>query len=348
MVGAGSVLAVGAGLARAQPQRKVGWAVLGLGGYAQGQILPNFEHCTHSELRALISGSPDKARGLADRYGLGHDRIYSYETMDRIADDPEIDVVYVITPPGTHHEFTMRALEAGKHVCCEKPMAVSARECEEMVAKAKAQGLRLQIGYRCHFENHNREAMRVCASGELGKLRSVRSDHAFTLTWRGWHSDKALGGFGAISEIGVYSIQALCYLAGEDPVEVLGTRQKLDSPLFREVEDVNHFVLTFPSGVEGVGATGYSFNANDYRVNGFRGRLDAEPATGYGGHQFRVNGEPMRVQLNNQWAEQMDHLSECVIDPSKALIAPGEMGWRDIRIIEAILESAESGASVSV
>jgi len=331
----------------AHQDKPVRWAILGLGGYALNQILPNMKYCKNSVPVALISGSPDKAKATAAQYGIQESMIFNYENMGKIKDVAEIDVVYVITPPGTHKDFTIRALQAGKHVCCEKPMASSAKDCEAMVAAAKKANRRLQIGYRCHFEPNNREAMRICRSGEIGQIRTIRSDHAFTMGWdNGWHSKRPLGGFGAISEIGIYSINALCYLAGEDPIEIFGTRDKVKAPRFKEVEDVNHFNLKFPSGAQGVGMTGYSWNANNFRAYGDRGQIDAEPATGYRGHNFRKNGQPIKVEPANMWAAQMDELSECVRNVNKTLTTPGEMGWRDIRIIEAVLASADTGRSV--
>lgn len=336
-------------LAQAEPIKPVGWAILGLGGYAQGQILPNIKNCSHTKLAGLISGSPDKAKRLAEQYGVPESKIYNYQNMEKIADDPDIEVVYVITPPGTHHEFTMRSLRAGKHVCCEKPMTGDLKEAEEMVAEAKKRKLRLGMGYRCHFEPHNLEAMRLCRTGAIGELRTIRSEHGFTLGWDGgWHTSRKLGGYGAIGEIGVYAIQALCYLAGADPIEVMGTRTKLNIPRFKEVDDVNHFNLIFPNGVQGIGATAYTWNANNMVAMGTGGRITAEPATGYGGHNFVINGRRIEVQPANQWAGQMDHLSECVRDAAKTLITPGEMGLRDIRIIDAIMRSADTDRAIKL
>ncbi len=327
--------------------KPVRWAILGLGGYAQNQIMPNFKDCKHSKLVAVISGTPDKAKAVAAKYDLPDSKIYSYSNLEKIKDDQDIDVVYVITPPGTHHEFTLRALAAGKHVCCEKPMASTAKEAAEMVEAAKKAKKRLGIGYRCHFEAYNKEAVRLCRTGAVGTIRTIRSDHGFTMNSdTGWHAKRKLGGHGAISEIGIYAIQALCYLAGADPIEIFGTREKLDVPRFKEVEDVNHFNLLFPGGIQGFGATAYTWNANNYRVMGNRGVLNAEPSTGYNGHKFTLNGNPIEVKANNMWAEQMDHFSECVRDPKKTLITPGEMGLRDIKIIEAILKSAETKSVV--
>jgi predicted dehydrogenase len=349
LVGASAVSVAGvAGLQGSQePIKPVGWAILGLGGYATRQIMPNIKNCKHTKLVALISGSPDKAERIAEQYQLPKTAIYNYQNLESIKDNPDIEVVYVITPPGTHHEFTMRSLRSGKHVCCEKPMTGDLKEAQEMVATAKQLNKRLQIGYRCHFEAHNLAAMKLCREGGLGTLRTVRSDHAFTMNWAGgWHANRKLGGYGAIGEIGVYAINALCYLAGAEPVEVMGYRHKLDVPRFKEVEDLNHFHFVFPNGVQGFGATAYSWNANNFRVYGNTGILNAEPATGYGGHQFTVNGQKLEVTANNQWADQMDHLSLCVRNPEMKLIAPGEMGLRDVQLIEAILESANKKESV--
>ncbi len=345
--GVGAVAVTGLPIEQ-EPTKKIGWAILGLGGYATNQILPRFKDCSLSRPVAVISGSPDKAKRIAAQYGIPESKIYNYQNLEKIKDDPDIDVVYVITPPGTHHEFTMRSLKSGKHVCCEKPMASSSKECEEMVAEAKRQGKLLQIGYRCHYDNFNRRAMEICRKGEIGQVRTIVTEHAFTMEWGGgWHSDPKLGGFGAISEIGVYGIQAACYLAGADPVEVMALRNKLDVPRFKGVEDVNQAVLAFPNGVLANIATGYSWNANNFRVYGNRGMLDAEPATSYSGHRFTMNGRPVEVVPNVQWAEQMDDLSRA-IQVEGQVKTPGEMGLRDIRIIEAIIRSGKERKAVSL
>lgn len=347
---AGFAVATTAGKLLAQdPKKPVGWAVLGLGGYATNNILPNFKDCKSSKLVALISGSPDKAKRIATQYSVPEHKIYDYKNLEKIKNDPDIDVVYVITPPGTHHEFVMRALACGKHISCEKPMTGDLKEAIEMVETAKKLGKRLGVGYRCHFEPHNLEAMRLCRTGALGEIRTIRSDHGFTLgDWSQWHHKRELGGFGAISEIGIYAIQAMCYLAGADPIEVTATRDKSNNPLFKEIEDTNHFMLQFPNKITGIGATSYSWNANNYRVYGNRGRIDAEQATGYDNHIFNVNTRPMEVEEANQWARQMDHLSECILDSAKTLITPGEMGLRDVRIMDAIIRSGMTNKAIKL
>src|SRR4051794_9924793 len=150
---------------------RVGYAVVGLGKLSLGQIVPGLRNCRGARLAALVSGHPDKAARVAAENGLPADAIYDYAGFDRIARDPRIDVVYIVLPNFMHAEYTIRALKAGKHVLCEKPMATSVADAERMIAAAKAADRKLMIAYRCHYEPLNLEAMRRLRSGAMGKPR---------------------------------------------------------------------------------------------------------------------------------------------------------------------------------
>ena len=332
-----------------QDEPKVGWAILGLGGYATRQIMPSFKDCRRSKLVALISGTPDKLRRYGEQYAIPESHRYAYDALEKIKDNPDIQVVYVVTPPGNHREFTERSAAAGKHVCCEKPMAPTAADCQAMIDACKKAGKLLQIGYRSHYEAHNLRAIEACRS-ELGRLRSITSDHGFNMPNGTWRTQRRWSGGGSMMDIGIYSVQALCYLAGEDPTEVTAA---ISNPpgddRFKEVEDTVHFRLAFPSGVLATGTSGYSWRsgANRYHVIAERGGLRAEPATAYGGHRLDINGQAAQVTPNNQFAAQMDHLSEAILNKSDVK-TPGEMGLRDIRIIQAIYESAKTGRPVKI
>jgi predicted dehydrogenase len=205
----------------AQPaDRKMGYAIMGLGTYAD-VILPRFAECRHSRVTALVSGSIEKARRYAAQYGVPDRGLYTYDTFDSIRDNPEVDIVYVILPNGLHHEYTLRAAAAGKHVMCEKPMANTAAEAEAMIAACRAADRKLMIGYRSHFEPNNREAIRVARSGELGALRIVTAETGFNIgDPTQWRLNRALAGGGSMMDIGIYSLQAARYLTGEEPVSV--------------------------------------------------------------------------------------------------------------------------------
>src|SRR4051794_21600489 len=152
---------------------KIGFAVVGLGKLSLGQIIPGLKTAKGAKLVAVVSGHPEKARRIAAEQGLPADAIYSYDDYDRIAKDPRIQVVYIVLPNSMHAEYTIRALKAGKHVLCEKPMATSIADCEAMIAAAKAADRKLMIAYRCYYEPLNLEVMRRMRSGVLGKPRMV-------------------------------------------------------------------------------------------------------------------------------------------------------------------------------
>lgn len=335
-------------------ERKMGYAIVGLGTYAD-VILPRFAECRRSRVTALVSGSPEKAKRYAAQYGVPDRGLYTYETFDTIRDNPDVDIVYVILPNGLHHEYTLRAAAAGKHVMCEKPMANTAAEAEAMIAACRAADRKLMIGYRSHFEPVNREAMRIGRSGELGRLRIVSAETGFNIgDPTQWRLNRALAGGGSLMDIGIYSLQAARYLTGEEPVAVSAVESTDRSdPRFKEVEDTINFLLKFPSGVVANCISSYGSAHNRYRVVGTDGWLDAEPATAYRGNSLRVRRQGATVAVaqppsaTNQFSDMLDHLSQCVLTDTQPIVA-GEEGLRDMRIIEAIYRSARENRTVSL
>jgi predicted dehydrogenase len=329
VMAAGGVLAASAvtpGWA-ASTGRKLGYAIVGLGGYGLGRIIPQFQNCQHSRLVALVSGDPAKARKVAQEYGVPERGIYSYSDFDRIRDNPDIDIVYICLPVFMHAEYTIRAAQAGKHVMCEKPMAI------------------------------NVEAIRLARAGAIGNIRYFRSEHGFVVgdanTWR---MKKAQSGGGSMMDIGIYALQAARYMTGEEPVAVFAkeTTNRSD-PRFREVEDMIDFQLEFPSGAIGSCMSMYSANRNQFVLMGDKGRIELEPATAYSGQRMWVGQErsdktevkPPPGPYANQWVGQLDHMAQCVMQNREPLV-PGEEGLRDIRIIEAVYRSAREQKRIVV
>jgi predicted dehydrogenase len=339
----------------AQPpqDRRLGWAIVGLGSYATRQILPQFANTRLSRVTALVSGSPDKARQLAEQYGVPARGIYDYQNFDSIRDNPDVDIVYVVLPNSMHAEYTIRAARAGKHVVCEKPMANTVEECEQMIAACRQAGRKLMIGYRSRFEPHNIEAIRIARTQELGPSRVVVADHGFNIgNPEQWRLKRELSGGGSLMDIGVYSVQAARYLTGEEPIAVSAMEHTDRSdPRFREVEDTINFQLLFPSGVLANCVSTYSSPHNRYRLVGVRGWVDVEPATGYSGQSMRVQSGgrvEARIPPNpelNQFVGQLDHMSECVLHDREPLV-PGEEGLADLRVMTAIYEAARTGQTI--
>ncbi|MBC6698172.1 Gfo/Idh/MocA family protein [Hymenobacter puniceus] len=339
-------------------QKKLGFAIVGLGKFAQQQMMPAFKDCKHARITALVSGSPDKARKLAREYGVEEKSIYSYDNFDSIKDNPAVDVVYIVLPPSLHAEYTIRAAKAGKHVLCEKPMATSVADCQKMIEACEKAGKKLMIAYRAQFEPFNLDAIARIKKGELGKLRQITADHGRSVKpteepAEAWRVQKKLAGGGSLMDIGIYSLNATRYLTGEEPVEV--TAQEFSDksdPRFKEVEDTIHFTLRFPSGVLASCTSSYSIQeVKRFRAFGDKAWLDLDPATDYYEHHMTIGdkeGEHQpKIKEGNQFAAELDHMAECVLQ-NKTPKTPGEEGLKDIRIIMAIYEAARTGKRVKV
>lgn len=340
-----------------EPGRRLGWAVVGLGKFALNQILPSFGESRSSKLVALVSGNRQKAEQVASRYGVEARNLYDYQTFDRLADNPEVDVVYIILPNALHAEYTVRAFKAGKHVFCEKPMAITVEECETMIRGGREAGRKLMVAYRAQFEPHNVEAIRRVRDGEIGPLHLVTSDHGRILDPKDpadqWRMVKSLAGGGSLYDIGIYSLQAARYLTGEEPVEVSGQiASPKDDPRFREVEDRVAFQLRFPSGALANLSSSYS-TASVKRIQAFgsKASLVLDPATEYEGNRLQVRFEKglqeVKVKDANQFAAEMDHFSQSVL-ANREPLTPGEEGLRDVRILQAIYQSAREGRPISL
>ncbi len=336
------------------PGKKLGWAIVGLGSLSINQILPAFAKCEKSRVVAFVSGHPDKANKLALRYGVSQKNIYNYQNYDSIKDNPEVDVIYIVLPNGMHAEYTVRGLQAGKHVLCEKPMANSPAECQQMIDAGKKANRKLMIAYRCHYEPYNREAIRMARSSELGPTQMILADAGFSIgDPKQWRLNKQLAGGGSMMDIGIYALNASRYLSGEEPTEVSAMiHTDTSDPRFKEVEENITFQLRFPSGVLANCTSSYGyFHQSRFCVMGTEGRLVLDPASWYSGLRMWIERgneiEWKDMPVVDHFATEMDHMSDCAMQ-NKEPLTPGEEGLRDLKIITAIYESARERRPVKL
>ena len=338
--------------------RRLGVAVVGLGHLSLQEILPAFGSAEHVKVTALVSGSRDKARVLAAQFNVPEAGLYGYDDFDRIKDNPAVDIVYIVLPNAMHREWTERAAAAGKHVLCEKPMATSSADAQAMVDAVKAAGKLLMIAYRCQYEPYNRSVIKIARSGELGDLRMIEAVNGQNNANNGqWRHVKALAGGGSLPDVGLYCLNAARFVTGEEPVEIRAriTRPK-DDPRFREIEDLCSFELTFPSGVLAVCSSGYSIHeTRRMRVIGSTAWADLDPAFAYRGLRLKVgkksgqgsSADERTMPEHSQFALEMDHFAQA-IRAGKPPRTPGEEGLQDMKLIEAIYRSAETGRTVKL
>jgi predicted dehydrogenase len=332
------------------PERKLGVALVGLGKYSTGQLAPALQQTKLCQLVGIVTGSPAKAAKWKEQYQLADKNIYNYKTFDRIVDNPDIDVVYVVTPNALHAEFAVRAAQAGKHVMCEKPMATTVADARRMIAASKKAGKQLSIGYRLHFEPHHQEMMRLGQKQAYGKINHLLSDNGFRFNNdTPWRVSKSLAGGGPLMDMGIYCLQGCLYTKGQVPLSVTAKFDpKGDNPLFREVESGMSWQLNFADGSTADCHTSYAENLSGrLRAEATNGWFELQPAFNYGGLAGQTSKTPNALDLPNlnQQAAQMDDFADCILH-NKPTRVPGEMGLRDVQLLLAIYRAAETGQKI--
>jgi predicted dehydrogenase len=327
----------------------VRYAVVGLGYIAQVAVLPAFAHArTNSTLAALVSDDPVKRRTLGRIYGV--DRLLGYDDYDALLESGDVDAVYIALPNTQHRDFSVRAARAGVHVLCEKPLAMTTADCERMIREAERADVRLMTAYRLHFEAANLEAVRIARSGKIGELRFFGSHFSMQVKEGNIRLDPVLGG-GTLWDIGIYCINAARTLFGAEPTQVFAAAACLSEPRFRAVEASTSAVLGFSGGR--LATFTCSFGAADaasYELVGTKGKLRVDPAYEFAGdlkHVLTV-GERTTTKTyprRDQFAPELLHFSDCVLT-GKQPGPSGREGLADVRVIEALYNSIETGRPV--
>ena len=336
------------------PGKKLGWAIVGLGNLAINQILPAFAKCEKGKVTALVSGHPDKANKLALRYGVDPKNIYNYENYDSLRDNPEVDIIYIVLPNSMHAEYTIRGLQAGKHVLCEKPMANTPADCQAMVDAGHKAGRKLMVAYRCRYEPFNQEMIRMAREKELGAVKVLQTDAGFNIGDPSqWRLKKSMAGGGSLMDIGIYALQAARYFSGEEPAEVNAMEYSTPGDVrFREVEETINFQLRFPSGILANCTSSYGCAyRSHFRALAENGYFELDPAMSYSGLRLRVyrggSLEERFLPAKDHFAAEMEHMSACVME-NKEPLTPGEEGLRDLKIMTAIYEAAKTRKTITL
>ncbi len=331
----------------------VRYAVVGLGYISQIAVLPAFAHAKkNSRLTALVSDDPIKLKKLGRKYHVDPQRCYSYDDYDALLGSGAIDAVYIALPNSMHCEYTLRAARAGIHVLCEKPMAVTSEDCQRMIRTAKEFDVRLMIAYRLHFEQTNLKAVQIARSGRLGDLRFFQSVFSMQVKEGDIRLQRPLGG-GTLYDIGIYCINAARYLFRDEPVEVCAMSANSDDERFREVDETTGAIMVFPGGR--LASFTSSFGSADtahYRIVGAKGDLSVDAAYELAEKMqltVTIKGKTTKKSFprRDQFAPELLHFSSCVLkgEPPQP---SGEEGFADVRIIEALYESARSGECVEL
>lgn len=326
-------------------------AIMGLGSYGT-RVADAMQACQKAKLVGVISGTPSKIKAWQTKYNIPEKNCYNYENFDNIKNNPDIDAVYVITPNSLHHSQVIRVARAGKHVICEKPMALNAKEGQEMIDACKKANVKLLVGYRMHFEPKTLEVIRMRKDGELGKILFFQGLSGFRIgDPTQWRLNKELAGGGAMMDIGIYSINGARYMVGEEPVWVTAQETKTDPVKFKEgVDETIQFQLGFPSGAVASCLSTYNMNYLDrFFLNGTSGWAEMLPSTGYGPIKGRTNKGELTQPHNTHQTVQMEEMAGIILEGKQPIVpVDGEEGLRDLKVIDAIYTAVKTGKKVEI
>ncbi|MDQ3197494.1 MAG: Gfo/Idh/MocA family protein [Burkholderiales bacterium] len=336
---------------RQAAKRKIRYAVVGLGYIAQIAVLPSFAHASkNSQLTALVSDDPLKLKQLGRKYNVPN--TYSYEQYEACLKSGEVDAVYIALPNNLHREYTERAARAGIHVLCEKPMAVTVRECEAMIKATELYRVKLMIAYRLHFEEANLKAAEIVQSGKIGEPRFFSSLFAQQIKAGDIRLQKALGG-GTLYDMGIYCINAARYLFREEPTEVFAYAANNGEERFSEIEEMVGVTMRFPNQrlaqfVSGFGSSDVSM----YQVVGTKGDLRLDPGYEIAAeltHRLTIGGKTRKRAFarRDQFAPELLYFSNCVLN-DETPEPSGKEGLADVRIITALYQSIKTGKPVKL
>jgi predicted dehydrogenase len=336
--------------------KRVGYAVVGLGSISQVAVLPAFAHSKKAKLIAVVSGDKNKARKLAEQFKAGS--AFSYGELSVCLSNPEVEAVYIATPPGEHEKYTVAAAKVGKHVLCEKPLAATVKQARNMVDACRRNKVEFMTAYRKYFEPSSVTLRNMISKGELGRIDVI---HTLFTELRpfgdqspSWLFSRKLCGGGPLTDLGVYCVNTCRWLVDEDPIAASGAVSWVrDRRRYKEVEEGITFRLEFRSGLILQGTAAYSAAFSSFvHVHGEKGWAELAPAFAFE-EERRLSGKiagkwfAKTFKPIDEFALELDYFSRCIREGRRPE-PDGEQGLRDIVIIDAIYQAAKKGGTVKI
>ena len=335
-----------------EADRKVRYAIVGLGDIAQEDLMPGAKHTGNSEITALVTSDPTKATEVGDKYHVK--AVFGYEQFRQALASGLFDAIYLATPNWRHAEFIVPALQAGIHVLTEKPLEISTAKCREILAAASTSNAKLMVAYRLHFEPATLDTIDKIRSGILGEVHLFASTFA-QLVDPDNHRVKNGELAGPVLDMGPYPVNAARYIFEDEPTDVVsavGTKHP-ESRFPQDFYDTVAVTLRFPKNRLAQFNLSYFGNpTNSLIALGTEGVLQLDPAYtfGKGLEQIVTIGEKKKEQSfknTDHFGGELKYFSECILN-DESPEPDGEEGFADVRVLEGVLAALESGKSVEL
>ena len=321
------------------------FGIAGFGLHGDKRLMPGFAKASRCRVTAISRRDPAKAKATAETYGLSH----AFTSTQELGRCPDVDAVLVASPNSLHLPDTLAALEAGKPVLVEKPMAVNADECVRMIGASQQRKLRLGVAQIFRFEESTRRMREHVLNGSLGPVVYARAEFSFPGRGhvRSWISNAAVAGGGPIADVGVHCIDTLRFILADEVAAVSAFTHADEES--RDVEATGVVNLQFNSGVlasvlvsfRGAYRTPISIVGEAAGLTANDALTVERPVTI---ELKRADGSVTREEVNNAlaYANQVDAFADWLTD-DKPFPAPGAEGLRNQLILDAAYRSAKSG-----
>lgn len=335
--------------------KRIGYAVVGLGSISQVAVLPAFAHSKKVKLVAVVSGDKEKAEKLAQQFKAN--QAYTYAEYAECLKNPQVDAVYIATPPGEHEKYTVEAAKCGKHVLCEKPLAATVQQARNMVAACRRSKVQFMTAYRKYFEPSSVMLKNMISKGDLGRIDVIHTLFSelrpFGDNSPGWLFSKKLCGGGPLTDLGVYCVNTCRWLVNEDPVAASAVSWVRDRRRYKEVEEGVAFRLDFPSGLVLQGTAAYNAAFSSFvHIHGDKGWAELAPAFAFE-EERRISGKiagrwfAKTFKPIDEFVLELDEFAAC-IQEGREPEPDGEQGLRDIIIIQAIYQAVKERRPVKI
>ncbi len=332
-------------------KRKARWGVLGTARITRTRMIPAVQHSTYGELLAIGSRDADKGRRLARELGIPK----SFGSYEELLADPEIDIVYNALPNHLHVPWSIRALRAGKHVLCEKPLALTAAEVRELIRARDEAGRKAAEAFMVDTHPQWLKARDLTRTTEFGRLRAITGFFSYDNPDPTNNRNILAHGGGAIYDVGSYVIHGSRYIWGEEPKRVVSVLER--DPVM-QTDRLSALLMEFPSGFASFGCATQLVRYQRMQFLGTKGRVEIEiPFNAPNDTACKVFFDPgdpsgastitFPMPICDQYAIQADVFSRAVLEGSPVAV-PLEDSLENTRIIEAVFESARNGPWVAL
>ncbi len=348
---------------------KVKWGVIGCGGIAARRTIPEFKSMSsEGELVSVMDIDDKRAKEVAERFNVPHYCITEQELLKQ-----NIDAVYIATPQNVHCRQAVLAAQAGKHILCEKPIAISLEEVDRMESACKEASVKFMLGFCMRYNVYNKKARELVQSGALGQIVMGRAE---LTCWYppipgAWRQDVAISHGGALIDMGNHCLDILEWIMDAKIIEVTGFQDLMTHKYPTNIEDASTIVLRFSNGAHGIVDNYFNLPdaaaQNTLELHGTKGSIIGQGTigqdptgkmfsiiqpqeTGYDANQVRdieVDRQEYKMEGIGLYGQMIDIFSKCIIKDKEPPVTLQE-GRHSVKVVNAIYKAVKEKRVIKV